>query len=377
MQNIAFWGSKNTGRFILKSCPEDINVKYFLVDNGEEPLKPSKEGQVPVISLTELKEKFREGEIDAVYIYTYTRYTLSGIIRKLKGAGIDHIGVFRHRVGLGEKLDWSQVVFLDELGKPFLPYLQINIVDGCNLNCKGCAHFANLFDVSDITPLSEFRKDLEFLSERVHIFELRMMGGEPLLNKDVIKYIETARELLPDTDLRIVTNGILLLKQPEEFFNAVKKNKVTLDISGYKPILPYQDKITALLKEYDIPYVMTLNIGKFYKTINIKGDSDEDRAYEMCAQSYCTHLRRGKLYVCPMEALFYRYVEHFDIKDFSLDPKEFGIDIYDSSLDFDTVFQKLSGSVPLCRYCMESGDELFDWAVREDPDKEDWIAGLE
>ncbi|MCR4591445.1 MAG: radical SAM protein [Lachnospiraceae bacterium] len=373
MKNIAFWGSKNTGRFLLKSCPEDINVKFFLIDNGEENGGDQKEGKVPVISLSGLKERWDKKEIDAVYIYTYTRYSLSGIIKKLHDAGIRHIGVFRHRVGIGQRLDWNDVVFTDELGKPFLPYLQINLVDGCNLNCKGCAHFANLFDTTEITDISEFKKDLSYLSRRIHLFELRMMGGEPLLNKDLPDYINAAREILPETDLRLVTNGILLLKQPKELFECIKKNNVTLDISGYKPILPYQDKITALLKEYDIPYVMTLNIGKFYKTMNISGNSDEKKAYEVCAQSFCTHLRGGKLYVCPMEALFYRYIEYFNIQDFPLDTAKFGIDIYDDNLDFSSLFDRISESVPLCRYCSEGGDELFDWAVSDDPEKEDWI----
>lgn len=371
--NIAFWGSKNTGRFILKSCPEDIDVKYFLIDDGTGQTEQQKEGKVPVISLDGLKERWEAGEIDAVFIYTYTRYSLSGIIRKLYSYEIRHIGVFRKRVGIGQRLDWTEVIFLDELDKPFLPYLQINLVDGCNLNCKGCAHFANLFDTTQITDIEEFRNDLTFLSQKVHLFELRMMGGEPLLNKDLPKYIETARELLPDTDLRLVTNGILLLKQPEELFQCIKKNEVTLDISGYKPILPYQDKITALLKEHDIPYVMTLNIGKFYKTMNINGNSDEDRAYNKCSQSFCTHLRNGRLYICPMEALFYRYLEYFDIRDFALDTTKFGIDIYDEELDFSTLFYKLTESVPLCRYCNEDGDELFDWCVSDHPEKEDWI----
>lgn len=44
-----------------------------------------------------------------------------------------------------ENLLW--VKDLEKIDKPVLTHLETNIMDGCNLNCRGCSHFSNLFGI--------------------------------------------------------------------------------------------------------------------------------------------------------------------------------------------------------------------------------------
>lgn len=368
---IALWGLENTEKLILRSCPDTIEVPYFVTANTDYQGRNYKGTEI--ISPEKLKEAWDGGEIEAVFIYTYTKYAIAPIIEELKYMGIHRIGVFRRRVGLGQKIDWESVIYLDELDKPFLPYVQTNLINACNLNCKGCSHFANLFQGEGEADIEEFRRDLAQLQSHSFVSELRLMGGEPLMAAHKEDFIRAARQIMPDTDIRLVTNGTLLLRQDESFFDCLIENDVVLDISAYQPTLEYKDGIIRLLEDKKIPYLMTLNIGKFYRTVNIRGDSDYVKAHEICLQSFCCHLKAGMLYMCPMEAFFERYLEYFAVPHEGLHTERFGIDIYDEGLNWERLPARLTRPKPLCAWCTEKGDEFFDWAVAADPAKEDWI----
>ena len=100
--------------------------------------------------------------------------------------------------------------FMLDTDKIYVPYLETNLIDSCNLNCKGCTHFSVLFNQSEIYPLETFRRDVRRISQVCDIRLFRLLGGEPLLLKNLDRYITIAREYLPKTDLRIVTNGLLI-----------------------------------------------------------------------------------------------------------------------------------------------------------------------
>lgn len=106
--------------------------------------------------------------------------------------------------------------------KDILDYLEVDIVDHCNLNCSGCTHFCPLVG-ENYMDVEHFKKDLTQLKTFFsHIKQFRILGGEPLLHKDVAKFVQYSREILPNSDIRIVTNGLLLSKMPDDFLMQLK-----------------------------------------------------------------------------------------------------------------------------------------------------------
>ena len=95
-----------------------------------------------------------------------------------------------------------------DLEKPFLNYLEINIVDQCNLNCKGCAHFSNICD-NNFVLLDKYKHDLEMIAEKFCLYNFRLLGGEPLLHPQLSELVDTTRKILPNSRIIIVTNGLL------------------------------------------------------------------------------------------------------------------------------------------------------------------------
>ena len=69
---------------------------------------------------------------------------------------------------------------------------EIHLNDECNLSCRGCFHFAPLVRGHAPYPIDEFESDMRRISA---IFKGRfgwvhLLGGEPLLNKDVAQYLD-------------------------------------------------------------------------------------------------------------------------------------------------------------------------------------------
>ena len=120
----------------------------------------------------------------------------------------------------------ERISFLDDecfrirnWGDSVLPNMEIHISDKCNLNCRNCTHFSPLYDEIGV----DFEKCIEDVrilrSKFSNIGRLDILGGEPLLNPDLDKYIIALKSLLPDTYLNIFTNGIL-----SQNTNRYKKN---------------------------------------------------------------------------------------------------------------------------------------------------------
>ena len=66
--------------------------------------------------------------------------------------------------------------------------LELHVTDHCNLNCKGCSHYAPIADGFYIS-LEELEEYYNIIKSRGLIFfsTLRLMGGEPLLHHILLK----------------------------------------------------------------------------------------------------------------------------------------------------------------------------------------------
>ncbi len=116
-----------------------------------------------------------------------------------------------------------------------ISYLRLSLTDRCNLRCMYC------------TPESEASCSLtrlrheELLSYEellrvvrvavaMGISKLRLTGGEPLVRKNIMLFIEQLTEIDNLNDIRITTNGVLLEKYAEPLRTAgIHKINISLD----------------------------------------------------------------------------------------------------------------------------------------------------
>lgn len=228
-----------------------------------------------------------------------------------------------------------------------LPTVELHISDKCNLNCKGCTHFSPLF--SDLGASLEDRlEDIKILrSKFTNIIRLDLLGGEPLLNPELNKYVIKMREILPTTFIQIFTNGLLIPRLSEETMRCIKENKLTFCISEYEPTHRIMDKITNVLDRHKIDYIVLKNDIRtmFNKPISV---SENTKYPQQCISNGCILVSEGKIARCPT----LMYIDKFNERFGQSLPSD-GIMDLRSCPSGQQLLDKLQEEVPLCKHCIK------------------------
>ncbi|EMG0991604.1 4Fe-4S cluster-binding domain-containing protein [Campylobacter jejuni] len=238
----------------------------------------------------------------------------------------------------------------------FLEIVEIHLAESCNLNCFGCNHFSQIAE-KEFPDIEIFKKDMQRLSEisKGIVGTFRLMGGEPLLNPNCIQFFDITRYFFPKSAIWLVTNGILLDKQNEDFWNSCQRNKMQIRPTKY-PIKINWDLIKDKCDQYDIPLIF-FNNGELEKTswkfsLDPSGNCDNYHSFTNCSMAnHCVQFKDGKLFTCTFLAHVQhfnkKYGNHFEVCEFDF------IDIYKAK-DYQEILFFLSKPIPFCRYCKVS-----------------------
>lgn len=198
------------------------------------------------------------------------------------------------------------------------------ILRPCNLNCQGCTTFSDL-RWSGYQTWEQGREQITPWLSRLQFQAWGVMGGEPLMNPDLENWIRGIRSLMPDTQIRFVTNGLLLDRNRwivdllHDLGNTVLK--ISYHISD-----PQLDQEVQRIKdrflwqpvsEFGIDRWITgrdfrFQISrpqKFIKTFRgtyqdmLPHASDPGEAFANCVQKRCPMIHEGLLYKCGTAAL--------------------------------------------------------------------------
>jgi organic radical activating enzyme len=250
------------------------------------------------------------------------------------------------------------------LKKPTLKYLETNIVDHCNLNCKACTHFCSVAKKNFIN-INSFNRDLNEIREKINIKIFRIMGGEPLLHPNICDFLYIARKHFPKTDIRLVTNGLLLKKMPEKFWVSLRLTHIKVDMSKYPPTHNEFDSYINLINENNVKIGDINDSEKFFLSLNLKGDTDKKKIYNACLSKRCKNLRNGRIMICPTACYVTLYNDAFNKSI----PHDRGIDIYSASGV--EIINYLKQIPDTCSYC--SNREVFiEWDVSKREESE-WV----
>ncbi len=224
-------------------------------------------------------------------------------------------------------------------------YLEFPIAYHCNLNCKGCSHFSPLIK-EEFPVYEEVEKDFIKLKEFIpHIGRIRILGGEPLLNPEIDKYIRLTRRLYPYSEIIIVTNGLLVKKMSEELIKCMKENDISIHISVYPPLYKTVDTILAFLKDEDIKATIS-NSSEFMPTFSKNKSKYPYVSLERTCRYY--YFADGYLSPCMLMHDIKFFNEYFGE---NLNGDDALINIHDDKLTQALLMKKLKTPVELCDHC--------------------------
>lgn len=253
-----------------------------------------------------------------------------------------------------------------------LEYLEFNLTDHCNLNCKGCSHFSPIAN-KNYASVNQHERDLRKLGQLFrNIQTIRLLGGEPLLHPDVASFMVKTREAFPRSTIRLVTNGLLLPRASQEFYKTCKETKTIIDLIVYPPLRNRLTNNLYLLKTKGVDFKI-IEVENFSAFLNLKGNSSKKKALDSCRSKfgYCPFLHNGHIYHCAVSALVENFNKRFNY-NISLDK---GINIHSTKLSGHSIIKKLNVPIETCRWCSEE-NILFPWEI-SNRTIDDWDAQIQ
>jgi len=260
------------------------------------------------------------------------------------------------------KKDINRLIINETENKPILNYIETNIVMHCNLNCRGCNHFAPLYSENeDMIDFDRWTKAVDRIAEMFEIKKFGILGGEPLLHPRWLDFLRYLRNKLPNALLTFRTNGILsnlLVANKKE----LEDLKVELVISDYNLSL----NIDKSLFNRTFDRIKT----KFeHPSIDSEGNQSKTDSWLQCRNKHCLALTEDYIYCCNYGLSFNKLNEYFDLKiDINDDVK---INIFNSSAN--DIIKWTRHAKDCCKYC-NLNNRKYDqeWGLSK-KEKSEWI----
>ncbi|MCX6727161.1 MAG: radical SAM protein, partial [Candidatus Shapirobacteria bacterium] len=137
--------------------------------------------------------------------------------------------------------------------KLFLRSVDIIVTEKCSLRCKECSNLMRYYKNPKDTDLKELIGDVDRLCSIVdEINEVRVLGGEPFMYKEVHLIIEKLIDELKVKKIVIYTNGTIIPR--DEQLEYLKNNKVFFIVTNYGELSRNLDALTKKLMRNKIAF---------------------------------------------------------------------------------------------------------------------------
>lgn len=377
---VAIFGAGKRGEYVVRKIQEHNDAKVeavIFIDNDPIYLNKYKLG-IPVVSLKELGKFFhREGYI----IVAAELYTAQEMAVLLLVNGYNNIYMVSNDVIdselpiLNKEGNFMSYIRHIKYCKPCLPYLEYHVSEHCNLKCKGCGHFSNIVKKEKFPNKNEFGSSLFGLSKKFsNIKMIRLMGGEPFLNPDLAFFIYKAKEIFPYSDIRIVTNGLILSKTSTNIIKAIKECGATIDISQYPPTRDIIEDIICFADDNQVKIQIGLEIKSFFASLksDVNYNTNVERIFSSCISKTCYFLKDKRLYPCPLGILLYENRDFLELDISKEAVMSNSFDLIEGDESGWDILKKLFYPNGFCKYCTEQ--RVFAWDTsRGEAKKEDWM----
>ena len=333
---------------------DDLDDNWGMVTDGAVIISPGRAGAL-----------YREKAIDKFVMPSMNEqenFEMYHIMRSLKVNPDDilYSPVDIERYSSSKKM-WESITTYDNRRE--LETLEIHASNKCNLNCKNCSMFCGLVDTPSIYTYDTLSHDLDRIKKYFdHVKIFRVIGGEPLLNKELHLLLTTIRQHFPYTDLRLISNGILIKSMPEELIESIKANRVKLFITTYLPLAERNEELHSYLKSVGVYHEFTRPITHFQKIYDLLGGSTSELRFSTCHwKGSCATLENGRLATC-----FVPFVLPYASEAFGLNiPEPDTIDLYDECNTTESIRQRMQTPLNICRFCAQSGINA-EWELSDE-----------
>ncbi len=251
----------------------------------------------------------------------------------------------------------------------------VPLVEHCNLRCRGCDHFAPLAE-QEFADVNAYAKDFARLSALFHgkVSGICLMGGEPLLHPQVKEFMSITRRPFPDAKIHLMSNGLLLLKQQADFWEACKHNHIVVNITKY-PLRLDHNKMKDVAYSHGVILTLYGDKGRLGKTsyripLDLEGRQDARKNFKRCFHAnYMIFLKKGRLSPCTVAPNIEHFNKYFQMA-IPISPED-SIDIYKVQ-SAQEILEFLCQPIPFCKYCYVDKRTFGHPWKRSEKDIKEW-----
>lgn len=185
-----------------------------------------------------------------------------------------------------------------------LSSLDLVITQRCSLRCEGCSNLMQYYQRPIDIPISLLKSSLENLLNCVdEIMDLRIIGGEPFMNKDIGEILEYCIQYEKILNISIHTNATIV--PSEGIVDIMKNRKIKVEMTDYGTLSIGLNKFIALMEHEKIRYHVAVwdewhDLGKL--ECHHRSTHELKKVYKDCYCNYIPTLLEGRLYICPYSA---------------------------------------------------------------------------
>lgn len=238
--------------------------------------------------------------------------------------------------------------------------LEINATRSCTNACVACNHASTRFTDSYYMEPAILKRDLDVMKNHLRVKLMMVQGGEPLLHPKVSELIQLIYDSGMAGQYGVLTNGKLLPKMKQDFWETLGAGKMELRMSCYPDLSPdIVPFATAKSEEYGF-FIRPQQINSF-KPLFLKNDGS---TYYGCPWNRCLTIHEGWFYLCPLTAFFpkqfMRLNEHID-----------GIPIEDMTDERLQEFLNKDTPLETCKICAGARGPDIPW--HQNKSYEEWM----
>ncbi len=197
-------------------------------------------------------------------------------------------------------------------------HLELIVADHCNIKCRTCNHASPLLSPWFADPETVHR-DFSLVARYYRPRFIKVLGGEPLMHKQLADVIWAARTTGISEHFTLVTNGLLLDRATKAVWESIDD----VELSIY-PETPRHEEIVrqaeTLARRYD-KLLTVYRYDEFRATFSLRGTEDESliaRVYAACKIANlwgCHAIRDGYFYKCPQSIYIPKLTGKHDSND--------------------------------------------------------------
>lgn len=210
----------------------------------------------------------------------------------------------------GDFLDYSLTAVKEyheayyDATKLFLRSVDLMITEKCTLRCKDCSNLMQYYTRPKNIEIEEVLNDFATIANNVdHIFEVRLIGGEPFMNKQIYDIIAAIVESSKISRVVIYSNAMIPFKPSA--LPVLQHPKVVLSLTDYGALAKNTASNVKILDDASVPYRLhppenwtdSGVIFDFKRT-----DQENQRIFDSCCGKNLLTVSNGKLYRCPFSA---------------------------------------------------------------------------